>query len=60
MDDTAEFWTEIEQVGRRRRIRRAIGALALALAVGGTMAGSSAGHAVADGADAPVVASIDG
>jgi hypothetical protein len=45
MDDTTEFWTEIDQVSRRRRIRRAIGALAVVLAVGGvTMAGSSAGY----------------
>lgn len=44
----ADFWTEIDQASRRRRIRWAVGALVATLAVSGTMASGPAGGGAAD------------
>lgn len=47
MDVDASFWTEIDQVSRRRRMRRAIGAVAAVVTVGGTMTLNSSVGALA-------------
>lgn len=43
MDTHEDFWTEINQVSRRRRIRRTLGTVAALVAMGGAMGCSASG-----------------
>lgn len=43
METIAEFWTEIDQATRRRRIRWAVVTFAAVLSLGGTIFGSAPG-----------------